>query len=59
MSTPILDPSLPADNSPLVSGELRGQFQAIQGRFDTAAHVQQLGLTVFDPADPGGDAGDR
>ena len=26
MSTPILDPSLPADNSPLVSGEMRGQF---------------------------------
>jgi hypothetical protein len=26
MSTPILDPSLLADNSPLVSGELRGQF---------------------------------
>jgi hypothetical protein len=26
MSTPILDPSLPADNSPLSSGEMRGQF---------------------------------
>ena len=26
MSTPILDPSLPADHSPLVSGETRGQF---------------------------------
>jgi hypothetical protein len=26
MSTLILDPSLPADNSPLVSGEMRGQF---------------------------------
>ena len=34
MSTPILDPSLPADNSPLVSGEMRGQFQAIQNNFD-------------------------
>jgi hypothetical protein len=32
MSTPILDPRLPADNSPLVSGEMRGQFQAIQNR---------------------------
>ena len=31
--TPILDPSLPADHSPLVSGELRGQFQAIQNNF--------------------------
>jgi hypothetical protein len=29
MSTPILDPTLPADNAPIVSGELRGQFQAI------------------------------
>jgi hypothetical protein len=26
MSTPILDPSLPADHSPLSSGEMRGQF---------------------------------
>jgi len=25
-STPTLDPSLPADNSPLSSGEMRGQF---------------------------------
>jgi hypothetical protein len=34
MSTPILDPSLPADNSPLSSGEMRGQFQAIQNNLD-------------------------
>jgi hypothetical protein len=34
MSPPILDPSLPADNSPLVSGEMRGQLQAIQNNFD-------------------------
>ena len=34
MSTPILDPSLPADHSPLSSGEMRGQFQAIQNNFD-------------------------
>ena len=34
MSTPILDPSLPADNSPLSSGEMRGQFQAIQNSLD-------------------------
>jgi hypothetical protein len=26
MSTPILDPTLSADNAPLVSGEMRGQF---------------------------------
>jgi hypothetical protein len=35
MSTPILEPSLPADNSPLVSGEMRGQFQAIQNNFSS------------------------
>jgi hypothetical protein len=40
MSTPILDPSLPADKSPLESGEMHGQFQAIQNRFDTQAQVQ-------------------
>jgi hypothetical protein len=34
MSTPILDPNLPAHHSPLVSGEMRGQFQAIQNNFD-------------------------
>ncbi len=34
MSTPILDPSLPADNSPLSSSEMRGRFQAIQNNFD-------------------------
>ena len=33
MSTPILDPSLPADNAPIVAGELRGQFQAIEDSF--------------------------
>jgi hypothetical protein len=35
MSTPIHDPSLPADNSPLASGEMRGQFQAIQNNFSS------------------------
>jgi hypothetical protein len=34
MSTPILDPSLPADHSPLDAGEMRRQFQAIQNNFD-------------------------
>jgi hypothetical protein len=32
--TPILDPSLPADHSPLSSGEMRGQLQASQNSFD-------------------------
>jgi len=26
MSTPILDPSLPADHAPIVASKLRGQF---------------------------------
>jgi hypothetical protein len=26
MGTPVLDPSLPVDNSEIVAGELRGQF---------------------------------
>ena len=53
MSTPTLDPSLPADNAPIVSGELRGQFQAIsdfiedvRGRF---VSLTPLGLTVSNP----------
>lgn len=29
MSTPIIDPSLPADNAPLVSSEMRGQFSRV------------------------------
>ena len=49
MYTPILDPSLPADKSPLESGEMHGQFQAIQNRFDTQAQVQQLDFTVSNP----------
>ena len=53
MSTPILDPTLPADNAPILSGELRGQFQAIsdfiedvRGRF---VSLTPLGLTVSNP----------
>jgi hypothetical protein len=53
MSTPILDPSLPADHSPLSSGEMRGQFQAIQNNFDDLRArliaVAPLGLTVSNP----------
>jgi hypothetical protein len=53
MSTPILDPSLPADHSPLSSGEMRGQFQAIQNTFDDLRArliaVTPLGLTVSNP----------
>ena len=53
MSTPILDPSLPADNPPLSSGEMRGQFQAIQNNFDDlrarVIALTPLGLTVSNP----------
>ena len=59
MSTPILDPSLPADNSPLSSGEMRGQFQAIQNNFDDIRArliaVAPLGLAVSNaPTHQGG-----
>jgi hypothetical protein len=51
--TPILDPSLPADHSPLSAGEMRGQFQAIQNSFDDLrARLIALtppGLTVSNP----------
>ena len=53
MSTPILDPSWSADNSPLVSGEMRGQFQAIQNNFDDIRArliaLTPLGLVVSNP----------
>ena len=53
MSTPILDPTLPADNAPIVSGELRGQFRAIEDSFaDIRARflaLTPLGLTVSNP----------
>jgi hypothetical protein len=53
MSTPILDPSLPADHSPLSSGEMRGQFQAISGMFEDIRgkliSLTPLGLTVSNP----------
>ena len=50
---PILDPSLRADYSPLSRGELRGQFQAIAGRFDDIRakliSLTPLGLSVSNP----------
>ena len=53
MSTPVLDPSLPADHSPLSSGEMRGQFQAIASSFDDIRgkmlSLTPLGLTVSNP----------
>lgn len=53
MASPVLDPSLPADNSPVVSGELRGQFQAILDRFDgingKLFAVAPLRVTVSNP----------
>ena len=53
MSTPVLDPSLPADNALISSGELRGQFQAIADMFDDIRgrfiSLTPLGLTVSNP----------
>ncbi len=49
MPTPILDPSLPADHSPLSAGEMRGQFQAIANRFACTASMNMLELNVSDP----------
>ena len=53
MATPILDPTLPADNAEIISGELRGQFQAIQNSFDDIRAkfiaVLPLGLSVSNP----------
>ena len=45
----------PADNSPLSSGELRGQFQAIQNNFDDIrarliALTPLVAQTVSNPA---------
>ena len=53
MATPVLDPTLPADNAQIISGELRGQFQAIQNSFDDInarlIAVLPLGLSVSNP----------
>ena len=49
MSNPILDPSLPADNAPIRSGELRGQFQAIANRFASTASLDMLEMSVSNP----------
>ena len=53
MAAPTLDPSLPADNSFIISGELRSQFQAIQNAFDgingKLIALTPLGLTVSNP----------
>ena len=54
MSALILDPSLPTDHSPLSSGELRDQFQAIQNNFDDirarlTALTPLVALTVSNP----------
>jgi hypothetical protein len=36
-------------NSPILSAEPSGQFQSSQSRFDNAAQVQEVGLTVSNP----------
>jgi len=49
MSTPILDPNLPADHSPLSASEMRSQFQAIANRFASTAGMNMLELNVSNP----------
>jgi hypothetical protein len=53
MFTLILDPTLPVDNTPIVSGELRGQLLAIQNNFDDIRArliaLTPLGLVVSNP----------
>jgi len=47
------DPAIPRTNSPLVSAELRNQFQGIQDNIDAVREhlivVQPLGMTVSNP----------
>jgi hypothetical protein len=47
------NPNVPATNAPIVSAELRNQFQAIQNNVDAVREqlqiVQPLGLTVSNP----------
>ncbi len=49
MPDPVLDPSLPAANAPIVSAELRQQFQAIANRFARTTPINMLELGVSDP----------
>ena len=44
-----LDPGLPADNSPIVSAELRMQFQSILDRFNWPNSVAMLQMSVSNP----------
>ena len=49
------NPTLPVNNSPVVSAELRGQFAGLKTLIDARAHrvddVNGLGMTVQDPFD--------
>ena len=53
MGTPTFDPNLPADNSEIVAGELRGQFQTLADGLDGIrarfVAVLPLALGVSDP----------
>ena len=49
------DPTLPANNAPVVSAELRSQFAGLKTLLDGRAHrvddVNGLGMAVQDPFD--------
>ena len=44
-----LDPNLPANNSPIVAAELRGQFHAIAQHMAATTNMDMLEMTVSDP----------
>ena len=49
MAQPEYDPTLPADGSPIVAAELRGQFEGVHYPLALVADIQHLNLTVSNP----------
>jgi len=49
MAQPEYDPTLPADGSPIVAGELRAQFEGVHYPLALVAEIEHLNLTVSDP----------
>ena len=49
MAIPEYDPGLPADGSPIVAAELRGQFAGVHYPLDLVAAMAPLSLTISNP----------
>ena len=49
MAIPEYDPNLPANGSPIVAAELRGQFAGVHYPLALVASIQPLNLTVSNP----------